>query len=76
MRRDLNDLGRHFLALEKEYWDIIERRKLTEEAEEKRKLELETKTAAVIRLQACWRGYRVRKQLKKKDKKAKKGKKE
>ena len=75
LRNDLDDLGKHFIVIEKEYLEILEARRLAEEAEEERKRQLELKTVAVIRLQACWRGFRVRKQLKKKDKKGKKGKK-
>lgn len=73
LRKDLDDLGRHFSVLEKEYLDILEERRLAEEAEERRKAEFERQTTAAIRLQACWRGYRVRKQMKKKAKKGKKG---
>jgi hypothetical protein len=75
LRKDLDDLGRHFSVLEKEYLDILEERRLAEEKEEQRRLEFERKTAAATKLQAGWRGYSVRKQLKKKkDKKGKKGK--
>lgn len=75
LRNDLDDLGRHFSILEKEYLEILEERRLAAEAEEKRKQEFERQTTAAIKLQACWRGYRVRKQLKKKEKKRKKGRK-
>ena len=74
LRKDLDDLGRHFSALEKEYLEILEERRLKAEAEEQLKIQLERQTAAAVKLQACWRGYRVRKQLKKKEKKGKKGK--
>jgi hypothetical protein len=73
LRKDLDDLGRHFSVLEKEYLEILEERKLAAEAEEQRKMEFERQTTAAIKLQSCWRGYLVRKQMKKKDKKGKKG---
>ena len=73
LRKDLDDLGRHFSVLEKEYLEILEERRLAAEAEEQRRLKFERETAAAVKLQACWRGYHVRKQLKKKDKKKKKG---
>ena len=68
LRNDLDDLGRHFSLLEKEYLEILENRRLAAGAEEQRKMEFERKTTAAIKLQACWRGYIVRKHLKKKKK--------
>lgn len=65
----MDDLGQHFLVLEKEYMDIMEERRLADEAKTKQKRELEIKTFAATTMQAHWRGFRVRKQLKKKDKK-------
>lgn len=75
MQNDLDDLGQHFSVMEKEYLEILEARRLAAEAEEMRKIVFEQQTEAAITLQAYWRGYQVRNQLKTKDKKVKKKKK-
>ncbi|CAB1460373.1 unnamed protein product [Pleuronectes platessa] len=64
-----------FSVLEREYDQIIERRRLAEEKRLEEMKELELKTKAAIFAQAWWRGYSTRKALKNKGKnKGKKGK--
>lgn len=75
-REELRELETQMSALEVEYTDTQERRRLAEEKRREEARELELKTKAAILAQAWWRGYSTRKALKKKgkSKKAKKGK--
>ncbi|KAL6114270.1 iqcd [Pungitius sinensis] len=64
----LKKLGKAFSALEVEYNQIQEKRRLVEEKRKEEIRELELKTKAAILIQACWRGYSTRKSLKNKGK--------
>ncbi|XP_037338013.2 dynein regulatory complex protein 10-like [Pungitius pungitius] len=64
----LKSLAKAFSALEVEYNQIQEKRRLAEEKRKEEIRELELKTKAAILIQACWRGYSTRKSLKNKGK--------
>lgn len=64
----LKKLEKTFSALEVEYDQIQEKRRLAEEKRKEEIRELELKTKAAILIQACWRGYITRKSLKNKGK--------
>lgn len=57
--------------LDVEYRYILDKRQLEAEKKEKEAKELVVKTKAVLIIQACWRGYCVRKALKEEEKKGK-----
>lgn len=60
-----------YTELDAEYSYILEKRRLVEEKKENEATELALKTEAALLMQACWRGYRVRKALKEREKKGK-----
>lgn len=64
----------YFSALETEYNEILEKRRLAEEKRKEEMRVLELKTKAAIFAQAWWRGYSTRKALKNKKNKNKGGK--
>lgn len=64
-----------YSELDVEYRNILENRRLAEEKKEKEAKQLMLMTEAALLIQACWRGYGVRKALKEREKKGKKGKK-
>ncbi|XP_032222534.1 dynein regulatory complex protein 10 [Nematostella vectensis] len=77
-KQDLREMEQEFQNMEAKYNAILEERRLAAEAEKKRQQELVQRNYAAVRIQAVWRGFRVRKALKggkKGAKKAKKGKK-
>lgn len=57
--------------LDVEYRYILDKRRLEAEKKEQEAKELVEKTKAVLIIQACWRGYCVRKALKEEEKKGK-----
>ncbi|KAM6931389.1 dynein regulatory complex protein 10 [Xenentodon cancila] len=73
---ELRKLQEPFSALEVEFNQIQEKRRLAEEKRMQEMKDLELKTKAAITVQAWWRGYSTRKALKNKgkSKKTKKGK--
>ncbi|KAJ3379967.1 hypothetical protein HDU92_006287 [Lobulomyces angularis] len=69
-KKELDELQLQYNILHVEYEKIIEERKI---ADEKRKIEeaiLKKQSAACVIIQSTWRGYKVRKDLKKKNKPA------
>ncbi|KAJ3215196.1 Chromodomain-helicase-DNA-binding protein 1-like [Clydaea vesicula] len=67
-KKELDELQLQYNILHVEYEKIIEERKI---ADEKRKIEeaiLKKQSAACVIIQSTWRGYKVRKDLKKKNK--------
>lgn len=68
---ELKKLEMQISELDAEYKDILERRRLAAEKKDEEEKELELKTRAAFLAQAWWRGYCVRKALKKKDKRNK-----
>lgn len=64
-----------YSELDVEYRNVLENRRLAEEKKEKEAKQLRLMTEAALLIQACWRGYSVRKALKEREKKGKKGKK-
>lgn len=73
--QEVKKLEMLYTELDVEYGYILEKRQLEAEKKEKAAKELVVKTKAVLIIQACWRGYCVRKALKEEEKKRKKGKK-
>lgn len=75
---EVKRLEMFYSELDVEYSYILEKHRLAKEKKENEAKELALKTEAALLLQAYWRGYRVRKALKEKEKKGKgkKGKKE
>ena len=62
--KEIDQLSEHFVKLEKEYDDIMERKE-QERLEEERLLEEENRRRrATVLMQALWRGYLVRKEQK------------
>lgn len=60
-----------YSELDVEYRNILENRRLAEEKKEKEVKQLMLMTEAALLIQACWRGYSVRKALKERAKKGK-----
>ncbi|XP_003977107.2 dynein regulatory complex protein 10 isoform X1 [Takifugu rubripes] len=60
-----------YSELDVEYRNILENRRLAEEKKEKEAKQLMLMTEAALLIQACWRGYGVRKALKERGKKGK-----
>ncbi|XP_016530393.1 dynein regulatory complex protein 10 [Poecilia formosa] len=72
---EVRKLQEPYNTLEEKYNEIQEKRRLAEEKRQEELRKLQQKIKAVVIIQACWRGYIVRKALKSKTKKGKKGKK-
>ncbi|MGH0165028.1 UNVERIFIED_CONTAM: hypothetical protein FKN15_048200 [Acipenser sinensis] len=68
---ELKELEEHFAVLDQEYSQIMEERRLAREKEQEER-ELVLMICAATRIQALWKGYKVRKMMK--SKKGKKGK--
>ena len=74
-KQDLAELERQLEILQKKFDAIMEERRLAAEKEAREEEERKLMEIAATKMQALWRGYRVRKLLKGKAKKAgKKGK--
>ncbi|KAI1900498.1 hypothetical protein AGOR_G00050550 [Albula goreensis] len=71
---ELRELEKHYAVLELEYSQIMEERKLAQEQKEKEEREKVIKDQNAVIIQAYWRGFKVRKAMKGKNK-GKKGKK-
>ncbi|MGH0183818.1 UNVERIFIED_CONTAM: hypothetical protein FKN15_012675 [Acipenser sinensis] len=69
---ELKELEEHFAVLDQEYSQIMEERHLAREKKEQEERELVLMIRAATRIQALWKGYKVRKMMK--SKKGKKGK--
>jgi len=74
-KKQLHELEERFNTLEKEYVSIMEERRLAREKREKAERELAMMVKAATTIQAFWRSYKVRKALKQRKNKRKKGKK-
>lgn len=69
--QEVKKLEMLYTELDVEYKYILDKRQLEAEKKEKEAKELVVKTKAVLIIQACWRGYCVRKALKEEEKKKK-----
>ncbi|KAK1156643.1 dynein regulatory complex protein 10 isoform X1 [Acipenser oxyrinchus oxyrinchus] len=70
---ELKELEEHFAVLDQEYSQIMEERHLAQVKKEQEERELILMIRVTTRIQALWKGYKVRKMMKSK-KKGKKGK--
>ena len=70
---NLEELMRKYDSLSKNWQSILDERARQEEIVRQKKLEEQRKIALATKLQAMWRGYSVRKEIKKKKKADKKG---
>ncbi|KAJ1499817.1 hypothetical protein HMI54_010820 [Coelomomyces lativittatus] len=72
-KQQLNDLQVKYERLQKEYEKILNDRKSAELMQQKLDSDRIKKNKAATKIQAIWRGYLVRKQLKEQKEKKKKG---
>jgi hypothetical protein len=74
-KKQLDELEDKFKPLEKEYNEIMEQRMIEDRIRRMQEESLNKKVRAAIVIQSYWRGFKLRKGIKKGKKKGKKGKK-